>query len=62
MRSRIKLLETANRQANGHIAELSDQLAAAYAEIDRLKGGTLPNLIADMTKFGCSSMECPNEG
>ena len=37
MRSRIVLLETANRQANGHIAELLDQLAAAYAEIDRLK-------------------------
>ena len=32
----IELLETANRQANGHITELSNQLAEKYAEIEKL--------------------------
>ena len=37
MPTRIELLETANRQANGHITELSNQLAEKYAEIEKLK-------------------------
>jgi len=37
MPTRIELLETANRQANGHITELSNQLAEKYAEIEKLE-------------------------